>query len=395
VNPSPADIPLAPARPTRAIVDLDRIASNLSVLRARVKGARVFPVVKANAYGHGAPAVAACLERSGADALCVALLEEGVELRREGISCPILVINALPPGLIGPAIEERITPTLYRTGLLEAVEAAGAKVGRPAGFHLKIDTGMTRLGLSPEELPGFLDRLTASRWARMEGIYSSLACADRPDDPLNAKQVAAYEACLRAIIARGLSCGIRHLANSSAISFLPGTLYDAVRPGILIYGVPPVAGDDAVPVLPALTLVTEVAQIRAVPAGTPVGYAASWRAEGPRTLAVLPAGYDDGMIRSLSNQGVVLVNGLPAPVIGRVSMDLSVVDVTACGTVREGDEAVLIGSQGSGTITAWDVARRAGTIPWEVLCRVGGRVPRDYVREGHPAGRWSRWERHA
>ena len=386
---------LAPARPTRAIVDLDRIGANFRAVRARVGGARVFPVVKANAYGHGAPAVGRLLERAGADALCVALLEEGVELRREGVSCPILVINALPPGLIGPALDEGITPTVYRADLLEAVEAAGARSGRPAGFHLKIDTGMTRLGIQPGELGGFLDRLAACRWARLEGVYTSLACADRPDDPLNARQIQAFEACLAAMTARGVSPGIRHLANSSAIACLPPsqTLYDAVRPGILIYGVQPVAGRDLLPVHPALTLLTEVAQVRSIAPGTAVGYAATWRPDGSAVVGILPAGYDDGVIRALSNQGAVLVNGCRAPIVGRVSMDLTIVDLTACGAVRVGDEAVIIGSQGTETIGAWDVAERAGTIPWEVLCRVGGRVPRDYLREGNPAGRWSRWER--
>ena len=382
-----------PFRATRARVDVDRIVSNLAAIRKRVARAQVMPVVKANAYGHGAPTVALALERAGADGLCVALLEEGVELRRCSVACPILLIGPLAPGQIGPAIDERLTPTVYRPDLLEPVEAAGRRLGRPAGFQLKLDTGMSRLGVSARDLPALIDRIALSRYTRLEGVYSSLACADQPENPMNARQVALFEESLAALSARGISAGVRHLANSAAIAFLPKTVYDAVRPGILIYGVPPSTGFDDTLVHPALSLHSEVVQARDVPAGAAVGYAATFRAEAPRRLATIPAGYDDGLMRSLSNRGCVLVNGRRAPLAGRISMDLAVADVTGCGDVRPGDEVVLIGAQGSEQLTAWEVSESAGTIPWELLCRIGGRVPRDYYEGGKITGRWSRWQR--
>jgi alanine racemase len=388
--PEQADPPL---RPTRAIVDLDRIISNFRAIRSHCAPSRVFPVVKANAYGHGAPAVARALERAGADALCVALVEEGYDLRRRTVASPILLISSLDAGQIGPAYDAGLTPTLYRTDLLEVAEAAGRRMGRPAGFHVTVDTGMSRLGLPLPELAAFIERLrAASPHARLEGVYSSLACADRPQDPHNARQIELFEDALRAFTAAGISPGIRHLANSACLENLPGTLYDAVRPGILLYGVPPLPGGTRIPVRPALSLVSEIVQVREAPAGTPVGYSSTFITSRHSILATIPAGYDDGVNRHLSNKGVALVNGRRAPILGRVSMDLTVLDVTDCGPVGCGDEVVLIGAQGDEMITAWDVSSIAGSIPWDILCRIGGRVTRDFHEGGRFAGRWSHWQ---
>lgn len=380
-----------PLRPTRAVIDLDRIESNFRAIRRLVGGARVFPVVKANAYGHGAAAVARRLEEAGADALCVALIEEGLELRAAGVTGPVLVIGSLDTAQIGPALDAELTPTVHRPDQLDAVEAAGLRSGRPARFHLKVDTGMSRLGLPPEELNALLDKLAASPHAALAGVFSALGSADRPDDPFTLRQLATFEELLGVFSARGIDPGVRHLANSSALGMIPASRYDAVRPGLIIYGIPPVEDAPPAPLLPALSLVSRIVQVREVPAGAAVGYSATWRAPSPRRLATIPAGYDDGVMRSLSNNGQVLVRGVRAPVVGRVSMDLTVADVTDCGGAATGDEVVIIGEQLGESIGAWEIAQLAGTIPWEVLCRIGGRVPRDFYEGGRLTARWTRW----
>ncbi len=380
-----------PLRATRARVDLDRITANFRAIRAALPGTAVFPVVKANAYGHGAPAVALALERAGADSLCVALLEEGFELRRAGIGIPILVVGALTPAQIGAAVSERLIPAVYSVETLEAVEAAGSRAGRNAPYHLKLDTGMTRLGLPAAEMPALIDRIEAGSGAELAGIFSSLAAADRPDDPQTRRQLAAFAEAVAVCERRGHAPGVRHLANSAAAEGIPHARWDAVRPGLLIYGIAPIEGRPLIPVRPALSLVTEIVQVRDVPAGTAVGYGGSWIAPGPRRLALIPAGYDDGLIRSLSNSGHGLVRGVRAPIVGRISMDLAVLDVTDAGAVPAGETVVLLGTSGDLEITAWSIARAAGTIPWEICSRIGGRVPRDYYSGGRRVGRWSRW----
>jgi alanine racemase len=382
-----------PARATRAIVDLDRIVSNLSAVRSLVGTIRVLPVVKANAYGHGAKPVALALERAGAAGLCVALLEEGLELRRAGVAIPLYVIGPLTADQIRPAIDASLTPAVYRPDLLEPVEAAGRRRGSPAGFHLKLDTGMSRLGILLEQMPAIIERLAASKYLRLEGVFSNFACADCPEDPLNAHQKALFERALRMLSAGGIDPGIRHLANSAALELIPSALYDAVRPGLLIYGIPSADEGSRASVMPALSLLTEVVQVRDAPEGTAVGYGATWRSAGGRQLATVPIGYDDGLMRALSNEAFLLVGGRRAPIVGRISMDLTVLDVTHCGAVEPGDPVVILGRQEDEEITAWEIARRAGTIPWEVLCRIGGRVPRQYVRGGEVVGRWDRWSR--
>jgi alanine racemase len=383
-------------------VDLDRIGESLRAVREFIApndGTRrlVVPVVKANEYGHGAPAVARRLQDEGADALCIALLEEGIELRRAGITIPILAIGALAPEQIDPALGEGIVPSVYNREVLEALEAAGRRRGRPAPFHLKLDTGMTRLGVAAEALPEFLDRIAANGDIHLEGVFSSLACADRPEDALTRSQIAAFSAACRAISSRGLDPGVRHLANSAAAEGIPDSRFDAVRPGLLIYGIPPTERTHPrdqtprVPVRPALSLTSRILQIRDAPDGTAVGYGATWVARGNRRLAAIPAGYDDGLIRSLSSAGHALVRGHEAPIAGRISMDLCILDVTDCGPAAVGDEVVLLGESVVARITAWDLAHAAGTIPWEICCRIGGRVPREYHASGAPRGRWSRW----
>ena len=369
--------PPAGFRATWAEVDLDRLATNFAALRALAgRQSVVLPVVKANAYGHGATPVARRLEAEGAVGLCVAFPEEGLELRRAGISVPILCVGAVEPGQIVAAARSRITLALYSPEQLEIFEQAGRAAGLPVHFHLKIDTGLSRLGLLPEEIGPFLEALRTCRSALLAGIFSNLAAADKPGETSNARQAQILASAAEAIRTTGHDPRPVHIANSAGLLFHPALRYDAVRPGILLYGVPPVPGGEAPGFAPVLALKTTVIRVKTVPEGTAVGYGGTWRAARPTRLATLAIGYDDGLPRSLAGKGEILIGGRRAALVGVISMDLAAADVTGFDGVEAGAEAVIIGSQGSETIGLWEVAERAGSIPWEILCGIGRRVPR-------------------
>jgi len=370
-------------RATWAEVDLDRIASNFAALRALAgREAVVFPVVKANAYGHGALPVARRLTTEGAVGLCVATPEEGLELRRGGIPIPILCLGAVEPLQITAAARSQITLTLYSPHQVRLFEEAGRASGVPVRFHLKIETGMNRLGVLPEELGPLLDELRGCRSSLLSGVYSNLASADRPGEASNAEQGARLTEAAAAVRAAGHDPRPMHLANSAGLLYHPALRFDAVRPGLLLYGIRPGSGDSGPGFAPALTLKTTVLRVKSVPAGAPVGYSAAWRAPRESRLATLAIGYDDGIPRAAGGKAEVLVGGRRAPLVGNVSMDLCVCDITDCGDVAPGAEAVIIGSQGQETIGAAELAERAGTIPWEILCGIGRRVPRVHVAGG-------------
>lgn len=375
-HPNSLDSPSGYRR-TWASVDLDRIVSNYSALRALAgRDAAVLPVVKANAYGHGATAIARRLETEGASGFCVALPEEGLELRRSGVTAPILCLGAVEPHQVPAAARSRITLSLYSPEQLAIFEAAGRASGVPVQFHLKIETGMNRLGLLPEELGPFIEELRSCRSALLCGLFSNLACADRPGEASNAQQGERLTAAAAAVRASGHDPRPVHLANSAGLLYHPALRFDAVRPGLLLYGVRPGPGDSGPGFQPALTLATTVLRVKSAPAGTAVGYGSTYRTQRESRLATLAIGYDDGLPRSLSGKGDVLVHGRRAPLVGMISMDLSVADVTDCPEVQPGDVAVVIGSQDDESISVTEIAEKAGTIPWEILCGIGRRVPR-------------------
>lgn len=370
------DAPLG-YRATWAEIDLDRIATNFAALRALAgRNCAVLPVVKANAYGHGATPIARRLETEGAAALCVGVPEEGLELRRAGITLPILCMGAVEPRQIVAAARSRITLALYAPDQLAQFEEAGKTAGLPVPFQLKIESGAGRLGVLPDELGPLLEALRSCRWALLSGLFSNLACADQPGDPLNAAQAEQLKSVAEAIRAAGHDPRPVHLANSAGILFHPALRLDAIRPGLLLYGVPPTKDASAPGFAPALSLRTTVLRVKSVPVGATVGYGATWRATRPSTLATIAIGYDDGLPRAASGKGEVLIGGHRAPLAGLVAMDLAVVDVTDLEPVEPGAEVVVLGTQGSATIGAWELAERAGTVPWELLCGIGRRVTR-------------------
>ncbi len=375
-------------RPTRAEINLAHLRHNLKTVKRASVSARVFGVLKADAYGHGAPAVARTLERSGIDGFCVALLEEAVELREAGIRAPILVMGGYYGQAWGEVLARNITPVIYDVaqaqGIAREVRLTSSTAGAPnhkVGVHLKIDTGMGRLGCELRELPAMLERIRAIREIRIEGLMTHLACADEQDIEPVAVQLDRFEQATELALARGITPEIRHAANSAALFRCPAARLDWVRPGIALFGVAPKFGE-AVDLRPAMSIRTEVVALRDLKKGEPLGYGWTWRAPRPSRIATIPMGYADGLSRHLSNRGEVLLAGRRAPIVGTVSMDLTMVDVTDHGAVNVRDEVVVLGPQqgrlGKDAITALEIAGHSGTIAWDVLTNVSRRVPRFY-----------------
>lgn len=361
-------------RPTRAEVDLAAVGHNLRTVRRAAGRARVLAVVKADAYGHGVAPVAAHLQAQGVDGFGVALAEEGLELRSAGIHAEILVLNGVYGGAHGAVLEAGLTPVVYDLADVDAFRRAAR--GRPYAVHVKVDTGMSRLGVPHDRLDAFLERLDRMGPVRVEGVMTHLAAADSDDD-FTALQLDRFEGALRHMAARGHRPRYVHAANSAATFRHPGARFEMVRPGLALFGYRP-APDVEADLSPAMRLRTEVIALRDLSVGSPVGYNGTFRASRPTRLATVPVGYGDGLLRALSNRGEVLVRGRRCPIVGAVSMDLTVIDVTDVGGVSVADEVVLLGSQGRDRITAEEIAGWAGTIPYEVLTNVSRRVPRFY-----------------
>lgn len=378
----------------RAVIDLEAVGSNVQRLRRLARPeALLMAVVKADGYGHGAAAVARTALAHGAAWLGVARLEEGEALRREGIDAPILVFGPTPL----EAAERLVSHALRQSvSSLEAAAAYAAAARRRGGriiLHLKVDTGMGRLGLLPAALaaPGAVDPLGAAfrreataiarlSGAVLEGVFTHFAAADAPDLASARAQLALFEEIIAGLAAEGLHFALRHAANSAALIALPEAHFDLVRPGIALYGLPPSPDVDVarLGLAPAMTLATGIVHLKRVPAGFAVSYGMTYRTAAPTWVATVAAGYADGYRRACSSNGAMLVRGLRAPVIGRVCMDLTMLDVGHIPGVAVGDEAVIFGRQGTAEIAASELARTLGTIPYEIVCGVGARVPREY-----------------
>ena len=361
--------------PTVAEIHLPALRHNLQEVMRRVGTTAVLAVVKANAYGHGAVPVSQTLLAAGAQQLGVATVEEGLELRNAGITAPILVMGGVYDDV--PVMQHaNLTPVLPSRGAVETAARFADPHAFPLPVHLKVDTGMSRLGVTPEEALALL----RSGWPpnlHLAGVMSHLAAADEPDGGATERQLARFRAFLEAIRAAGLKVPTAHIANSAAILRFPSSRFDLVRPGLMLYGYS-TGSSTAADLHPVLTWKTRIVQIKRVEAGQPVSYGGTFIAPRPSTLAVLPVGYADGYNRALSNKGHVLIAGRPAPVVGRVCMDLTMVDVTDHPSVHPGDEAVLLGRQGSAAITADNLATWQNTISYEILCQIGLRAARVY-----------------
>jgi alanine racemase len=369
-----------------ARVDVARLQRNLQAMTAYVReeaaarGQRppsIMAVVKANGYGHGAVRAALAFESAGATMVACADVEEGVVLREGGVRVPILVFGALGVSDLDGVFTHALTPTLSTPSAARALERAAAARGVRLRCHLKIDTGMHRLGFRDDNLRQAIPTLLASPHLAVDAVYTHFGTADDAGHPLFAQQRERFERARLVLADLGVRHVVWHAANSAACLRDPATWFDFVRPGLALYGIAPPPLRAPVPLEPALRLVSRVVAVKGLRQGDAVGYGARFTASGPARMAVVPAGYADGLDVRLAGRGHVLVRGRRAPVIGSVCMDMITIDVTGL-EVEPGDEVVIIGDQGEAHIDVRDVAATIGTIPYELLCRLGARIERVY-----------------
>jgi alanine racemase len=376
-------------RPTVARVNLNAIEENLRAVsrflspdpecRTRDPGPRprVIAVVKANAYGHGATQVGLALERAGAAMLACADIEEGVLLRRSGVRIPILIFGALGISDLAGVFEHDLTPTVSTPSAARALQGAAANRGVVLHCHLKIDTGMNRLGFRHDNLLQTLPQVAASRNLAIDAVYTHFATADDPESPMFGVQRERFEAACTTIHGLGIRPHSRHAANSAALLRDERVWYDFVRPGLLLYGIVPPPLASTLPLRPALSLHSRVVHVKGVRAGEGAGYGLRTVSDRAATIAIIPAGYADGLDRRLAGNGFMLVRGRRVPIVGSVCMDMTIVDVTGLD-VSPGDEVVIVGEQDGASIDVREMAASIGTIPYELLCRVGTRIERFY-----------------
>lgn len=385
------------SRPTLAEISLPSLRHNFELIRDFVAPhASVCAVVKCDAYGHGAAECSRILEQSGAKWFGVTCADEGIALRRAGISGRVLLMSGMWRGEAEGIVEHDLTPAVWSEEQVKALSQAAEKIGRKSfPVHVEVDTGMARQGVLPENLPAVLAAIQRAKSLRLEGVHSHLASSEIVDAPDAVRQIATYRQVLQKIASTGLHPECFHLANSAAVITQETTWREAgegnarlnlVRPGISLYGyfLPflSISGQPhklrELPVQPVLAWKTRIIDLRRVDAGQAVGYNASYVTKAPATIATLAVGYGDGLNRRLSSCGRVLVRGDFAEIVGKVSMDVTTIDITRIPGAEIGDEVVLIGEQGNHRITAWEMARKIETIPYEILCAIGKRVPRRY-----------------
>jgi alanine racemase len=374
-------------RPTWAEIDLNNLAANFNQVKQLVSpAARVMAVLKANAYGHGAVECARRLSREGADWFGVALPEEGIELRASGIMEPVLCLAGFWPGQAAACIQNRLTPVVYRLEMIEALNQASANAGVVTEMHVKVDTGMGRLGVRFDQLSEFVGALDRFRNVRIDGIMTHLAAADDAAcRPLTHDQIQRFEDAVVVFRDHGYRPTYLHLANSAGIYGHREAWGNLVRPGGVLYGL----WRDVLPLtireprlLPVMSLHSRISLLKWVPPGETIGYGCTFEASRRSLIATLPVGYHDGYMRGLSNRAHVIVRGMYAPAVGRVSMDLTLIDVTDVSGVEVDDQITLLGwnrQHPKLQITAEDLARIAGTLSYEVTCGVAERVPKVYV----------------
>jgi alanine racemase len=373
-------------RPTWAEISLSRLRRNFESVRRMAGPRRVMAVVKADAYGHGALTIAKTLAEAGADWFGVATVEEALELRAAGVEQPILLLGGLYMSDPAHLIEYGLTPTLSSTARLDTYSECACRFGKPIGFHLKVDTGMGRLGLPPDRLKAFVEHYRELPGLEMKGLFTHLASAEDLVASQTEDQAVGFEKALRQVRELGINPEWLHVANSAALVAGWSFTENLVRIGALLYGyclpltLPPGRQEPEPPqVEPILTLKSRVVYLKDVPSGTPLGYGAAFHTRRRSRIATVPVGYADGLSRSLSNRGRAIVCGRVARIVGNISMDLTLLDVTDVPGVDIGDEIILLGQSDHCSITALEIADLVGTVPYEILCSIGKRVPRIYV----------------
>ncbi len=378
---------LAAQRPTWAEINLDNLIHNFRVTSAAVgSGVAIMATVKSDAYGHGAIECARALEKAGAEWFGVALPEEGLTLRESGITRPVLCLSGFWEGQEGSIIDHRLTPAVFRLDILERLNRAASAASMVVDYHLKVDTGMGRLGVPPAELGSFLDGAAGFENVRLDGVMTHLASADHAGKKeFTERQMSLFENAVEMVRARGHRPTWIHAANSAGAHAYPRSRGNLVRLGGALYGLWRDATDRAIEPLdwrPVMSLHTRIMLLKTVQAHTSLGYGGTFVTSRESRIATLAIGYEDGLRRALSNRGNVIVRGQLAPIVGRVSMDLTLVDVTGVKAAAVGDEVVIIGGQGSSQILAEEVAAQIGTLSYEVTCGISDRVPRVYLYRG-------------
>jgi alanine racemase len=371
-------------RPTWAEIDLDALSQNLGVIREQVgPDVKIMAAVKADAYGHGAVRCARRLEAEGVDWFGVALPEEGIELRASGITKPILCLAGFWAGQENACLQRGLTPVVYRVDMIESLDRAARDADAVADVHVKIDTGMGRLGVRSDDLAQFCEALSGCPNIRVDGLMTHLAAADDPEqEDFTKTQLERFELAVELFRDQGFSPSYIHAANSAAAFAYPQGRGNMVRPGGILYGfsrdvLPPNIATP--PLRPVMSLRSRIVLLKTVGKGEQLGYGCSFETSRESLIATVPIGYDDGYRRALSNRGRVIVQGKFAPVVGRVSMDLTLVDVTDVPGVSLSDQVTILGRDGDLSITAEEVAVLAETISYEITCGISGRVPRIYV----------------
>ncbi len=374
--------------PIRAEIDLSAIAHNVSELRRITSSAAKFmAVVKANGYGHGAEAAARTALKSGADRLALARIDEAVALRTAGIDAPMLVFGYTPPERAEDLLEHDLTQTVFSLEAARDLSDAAGALGRSVRVHLKVDTGMGRVGLlavDGEDALREAGDIIGLPGLDVEGVYTHFATADSADKKPARKQLSRFMTFTGALKKRGLAIPIRHAANSAAVIDMPESHLEMVRPGISLYGLYPSdeVKKERIALRPAMTLKARIVQLKEVPEGYTISYGATYTAPAPTRIATIPVGYADGYDRLLSNQGSMLVRGVRAPIVGRVCMDSTMIDVTDVPNVQAGDEVAIFGGSAENAVTVDEVADMLGTINYEVVSTVMARAPRVYVQSG-------------
>ncbi|MBC7188711.1 alanine racemase [Candidatus Aerophobetes bacterium] len=371
-------------RPTRVEIDLDAVVYNLRQIRLKVgENVKIMAVVKADAYGHGALEIAKAAISGSAEWLGVANVEEGVKLREGGIKNPILVLGLSFPEEGELAIKYELSQTVCTLEFARNLSIRARKIGKPARVHVKIDTGMGRIGIIAEEAVDFIKRLLVFDGIKLEGIFSHFARAEEKNGEFTTKQIQRFNMVINELEREGIKVPIRHIANSAAILNFPATYFDMVRPGIMIYGLYPSDNlANSLSLKPVMSFKTCIVYLKDVPPGTSLGYGRSFVTRKKSKIATLPVGYADGYSRKLSGKSCVLIRGKRAPVVGRICMDMMLVDVSHIPDVKIGDEVVLFGRQGEEEISVQEIASLQETINYEILCNVGNRVFRVYLKRG-------------
>ncbi|MCK8827610.1 alanine racemase [Natroniella acetigena] len=372
-------------RPAWVEIDLDNIGYNIAEFKKNLPDDTLLMiVVKADAYGHGLVEVAKTVLEEGADRLAVAILDEAIQLRKAGLTeVPILILGWTPPELASEVVKYDLIQTVYDQQLATSLTTAAQDLNQEAKLHLKVDTGMGRVGLQPKEVMEFMAGITKLDSLVVEGIYTHFAVADKEDKTYTYQQLNKFEQLIKDLEDQGIEIPIKHSANSAAFLDLPETYFNMVRLGIITYGLWPSSEvEQRIDLRAGMRLKARIAHLKEVPAGTDISYGRTYKTTAQQKIATLPLGYEDGYSRLLSSNSQVLVKGKRVPVVGRICMDQLMIDVTEVDGVEVGDEVTLIGQDGEDEITVTEVADRIGTINYEVVCMISKRIPRVYVKDG-------------